>query len=232
MNTMDGILLVDKPSGWTSFDVVAKIRGLAKKQTGQKVKVGHTGTLDPAATGLLIIVLGSYCKRAEEFSKLDKTYEAEMVLGKVSTTGDIEGEITQKSDIKPAQDEIEAVLNQFNGEIMQTPHKFSAMKVNGQRAYDLARSGKDVQLEPRKVNIYTLELINYSYPTLKLTTEVSSGSYIRSLAEDIGENLGTGAYLSSLRRLTIGDYNIKDAITIDELEKNDIIENIRQTLSL
>lgn len=214
----DGILLVDKPAGWTSHDVVAKIRGSLKKEAGQKIKVGHTGTLDPFATGLLVIVLGNYTKKAAEFSKLDKTYEAEMILGSVSSTGDIEGEITKKSDKKPMLEEIEQVLAGFTGEIQQIPHKFSAMKVGGQRAYKLARAGKQVQLKPRKVTIYSIENVKYDYPKLKFTCRVSSGTYIRSLAEDIGEKLGTGAYLSILRRTKIGEFGIRGAQPIDNIK--------------
>jgi tRNA pseudouridine55 synthase len=220
---MDGFLLIDKPADWTSFDVVAKIRGQIKKETGQKVKVGHTGTLDPFATGLLILMVGSYTKRAEEFSKLDKTYEAEIVLGSVSTTGDPEGEITQKSDKIPTLEEIETVLKEFTGEIEQTPHKFSAIKIDGQRAYKLARAGKEVKLDPRKVTIYSIENVEYNYPKLKYTTHVSSGTYIRSLAEDIGEKLGTGAYLFALRRTEVGKFRVKDAVRVDKIEINDII---------
>jgi tRNA pseudouridine55 synthase len=218
---MDGYLLVDKPAGWTSFDVVAKIRGQIKKEAGHKVKVGHTGTLDPFATGLLIIVLGNYTKRAAEFSKLDKTYEAELVLGKVSTTGDPEGEIENTYNGKRiTYNEIEEVLKSFVGEIEQIPHKFSAMKINGQRAYKLAREGKEVKIEPRKVKIYSLKIENYNYPKLKINAEVSSGTYIRSLAEDIGEKLGTGAYLSALRRTKVGDNSVGQATLVEELRVN------------
>jgi tRNA pseudouridine55 synthase len=158
---MDGYLLIDKPAGWTSHDVVAKVRNILKKEAGHKVKVGHTGTLDPFATGLLILMVGSYTKRAAEFSKLDKTYEAELVLGKVSSTGDPEGEITQKSDKVPTQEDVNSTLEEFTGEIEQTPHKFSAMKIDGQRAYKLAREGKEVKIEPRKVTIYSIKDVEY-----------------------------------------------------------------------
>jgi tRNA pseudouridine55 synthase len=208
---MDGYLLIDKPAGWTSHDVVAKIRRILKKETGQKVKVGHTGTLDPFATGLLIIVVGSYTKRAAEFSKLDKTYEAEVTLGAISTTGDPEGEATKISGKKPSIEEINDTLKQFVGEIEQTPHKFSAMKIDGQRAYKLARAGKEVVLEPRKVTIYSIDNVEYNYPVLKFTAKVSSGTYIRSLAEDIGQKLGTGAYLSNLMRTEVGEFGINNA---------------------
>jgi tRNA pseudouridine55 synthase len=214
---MDGYLLVDKPAGWTSHDVVGKVRNVLKKEAGHKIKVGHTGTLDPFATGLLILMIGGYTKRAQEFSKLDKVYVAEIILGKISTTGDPEGEITEKSNKKPSQKEIENVLKEFTGEIEQTPHKFSAIKVNGQKAYDLARAGKDVVLEPRKVTIYNIEEVEYDYPKLKFTAEVSSGTYIRSLAEDIGEKLGTGAYLSALRRTKVDKFTVENAHSIDEL---------------
>jgi tRNA pseudouridine55 synthase len=226
---MDGYLLIDKAEGWTSHDVVAKIRGQLKKEMGHKIKVGHTGTLDPFATGLLIIVIGKYTKRAEEFSKLDKTYEAELILGSASSTGDTEGEITKKSDHVPNIEEINEAIKEFIGEIEQVPHKFSAIKIDGQRAYKLARAGKEVVLEPRKVTIYSIKDINYDYPKLKFTTEVSSGTYIRSLAEDLGEKLGTGAYLSSLRRTLVEKNSIQDAIPIDKYTKHDIIKHVRQT---
>lgn len=215
---LNGYLLVDKPAGWTSHDVVAKVRNTLKKETGQKVKVGHTGTLDPFATGLLILMVGNYTKCAAEFSKLDKTYEAELGLGSISTTGDPEGEIIKKSDKNPSKEEVEEILNSFIGEIEQTPHKFSAIKIGGQRAYKLARAGKDVVLEPRNVTIYSIENVEYEYPKLKFTAKVSSGTYIRSLAEDIGEKLGTGAYLSSLRRIKVGNSNVEDSQTVEEIK--------------
>jgi len=217
---MNGILLVDKPAGWTSHDVVAKVRSQLKKKTGQKVKVGHSGTLDPFATGLLVLLIGSYTKKAGEFSKLDKTYEAELILGQSSTTSDPEGEITKFSTHRPSQEEVRQALNKFIGEIRQTPHAFSAIKVDGQRAYKLARAGKEPNLEPRKVTIYGIENVKYDYPKLSFTTSVSSGTYIRSLAEDIGRELGTGAYLSALRRTKVGDFTLSSAL--NELTKDSI----------
>lgn len=213
---MDGILLIDKPSGWTSFDVVAKARGLIKKETGlKKPKVGHTGTLDPLATGLLIIVVGSYCKRASEFSKLDKVYEVTMKLGQTSTTGDEEGVKSDVSDEKPSEEKVQVVLKSFTGDIMQTPPIYSAIKVNGQRAYKLAREGKEVKLEPRPVKIYSITDVKYDYPVVKFTAKVSSGTYIRSLVEDIGKELGTGAYMSALRRTEVGQYSLGSTHPID-----------------
>lgn len=214
---MNGYLLIDKPIGWTSFDVVAKVRGLIRQETGiKKPKVGHTGTLDPLATGLLVIVVGTYCKRAQEFSKLDKVYEVTMSLGETSTTGDDEGEKTKVSAVKPKKEAIKAVLEHFTGEILQTPPIYSAIKVDGQRAYKLARAGKEVKMQPRKVQVYRLQLTDYSYPLVKFTAKVSSGTYIRSLAEDIGNQLGTGAYMSALRRTRVGEFDLKNATNVEE----------------
>lgn len=226
MNQLDGILLVDKPSGWSSFDVVAKVRGVLKRGTGKKIKVGHTGTLDPLATGLMIVVVGSYCKRAEEFSKLDKTYEVTMKLGETSTTGDREGEKTSVSDKEPVKEEIEEALEQFVGETMQTPPAFSAIKIDGKRAYKLAREGKEVKIEPRKININSIELTDYKYPFVKFVSDVSSGTYIRSLVEDLGKSLTTGGYMSDLRRTRVSTYLVDDAISPEEI----LFEDIRDKL--
>ena len=208
---MDEILLIDKPAGMTSFGVVARLRRVLSKQEGKKVKVGHTGTLDPFATGLMIIVTGQMCRQAMEFTKLDKWYEAEIVLGAESTTGDPEGELSRISGKKPDEGEIKQVLQKFTGKIEQTPPAFSAVKVNGRRAYQLARAGKEVDIPKRTITIYALELIGYDYPVLKLRTHVSSGTYIRSLAADIGKELKTGAYCQNLRRIKIADYDVKNA---------------------
>jgi len=223
---VDGILLIDKPAGWTSHDVVAKVRSTLKKETGQKVKVGHSGTLDPAATGLLVLLVGNYTKRAGEFSKLDKTYEAEITLGATSTTGDREGNISPKNAQKPSKERVRGVLSQFTGQIEQTPHPYSAVKVGGQRAYKLAREGKKPQLQPRQITVYSLQLTDYKYPLLKIKTKVSSGTYIRSLAEDIGAKLGTGAYLSALRRTEVGDYNLKKALLLKEINTGNILSGL------
>lgn len=238
---MDGFLLVDKPAGWTSHDVVAKVRSLLRQEiskqklgtglnpnssllvsTSAKVKVGHAGTLDPAATGLLIILVGSYTKKASDFSKLHKTYGAELTLGATSTTGDIEGEISPKSAKKPTEKAVEAILESFLGEISQTPHPYSAIKIGGQRAYKAARAGKTVEIKPRKVTIHSISEVRYEYPKLSFITSVSSGTYIRSLAEDIGQKLGTGAYLSALRRTKIGKYEASNAALLETLSYTEI----------
>ena len=208
---MDEILLIDKPAGMTSFGVVARLRRVLSKQEGKKVKVGHTGTLDPFATGLMIIVTGRMCRQAMEFTKLEKWYEAEIILGTESTTGDPEGELSRISGKKPDEGEIKQVLQKFTGKIEQTPPAFSAVKVNGRRAYQLARAGKEVDIPKRTITIYDLELIGYDYPVLKLRTHVSSGTYVRSLAADIGKELKTSAYCQNLRRIKIADYDVKNA---------------------
>lgn len=206
------MLLIDKPAGWTSFDVVAKIRGQVKAATGLKrPKVGHAGTLDPLATGLLIILVGDYCKKASEYSKLDKTYEVELKLGETSTTDDAEGEITPVNTRKPSEDEVLEAINSFVGAISQVPPIFSAIKVDGKRAYKLAREGKQPEMKARPVTIYAITEIHYDYPKISFTTEVSSGTYIRSLVRDLGEKLGTGAYMTNLRRTKVADFSIEDA---------------------
>lgn len=205
------IILVDKPQGITSFGVVAKVRYLLSQQLGKKAKVGHTGTLDPFATGLMILVTGEMCKQASRFSKLDKSYRAEIVLGKVSSTADVEGKLRFGQRVQPSRATLEAVLGQFTGVISQRPPMFSAIKINGQRAYQLARQGQEVAVPERQVTIYELQLLSYNYPRLVLEVKVSSGTYIRSLAVDIGRALGTGAYCQALRRLTIADYDVDQA---------------------
>src|SRR6478735_7539419 len=212
---MQGLLLVDKPSGWTSFDVVNYVRKIVAAAEGKKpknCKVGHTGTLDPLATGLLVILVGKeYTRRAGELSKQDKVYQVTMKLGFTSTTGDEEGEKTAVSDTAPSEKAVLGALEQLQGHIMQVPPAFSAMKINGQRAYKLAREGKTVEMEARPVTIYSNELTSYKYPFVHFTSKVSSGTYIRSLVTDLGDLLKTGAYMSDLRRTQVGEFNISDA---------------------
>jgi tRNA pseudouridine55 synthase len=214
----DSVLLIDKPSGMTSFGVVARVRRKLSQQLGKKAKVGHTGTLDPFATGLMIIVTGKECRNAGTYSKLDKVYEATIRLGQTSSTGDPEGEITEVSDLQPTLDEVNEALSQFVGEIQQTPPIYSAIKINGQRAYKLAREGgtaETIEMPVRTVTIFSLELVEYTYPDIKIRVHVSSGTYIRTLAEDIGKVLGTGAYCVQLRRTKIADFSIDDSALLD-----------------
>ena len=211
----DSVLLVDKPAGITSFGVVARVRRKLSQQLGKKAKVGHTGTLDPFATGLMIIVTGKECRNAGNYSKLDKEYEATIRLGQTSTTGDPEGELTEVSTAQPTKDQVEAVLKQFVGEITQQPPMFSAIKINGRRAYDLARKGEVVEMPTRQITIFKLELIDYAYPNIRIRTHVSSGTYIRTLAEDVGAALETGAYCSELHRTKVAEYSVVDATPIE-----------------
>lgn len=213
----DGILLVDKPDGMTSFGVVARVRRVLSEQAGKKVKVGHTGTLDPFATGLLILCIGKETKNAMSYTKLDKVYEATIRLGQASTTGDPEGDVTDVSDRQPSLDEVKEAAARFVGEITQRPPIYSAIKIDGRRAYDLARAGKDVEVPTRQVTIHSLEIIEYNYPELKIRTHVSSGTYIRTLAEDIGKALGTGAYCIQLHRTKVADWDVANAQTLASL---------------
>jgi len=207
----DSILFVDKPAGITSFGVVARVRRRLSEQLGKKAKVGHTGTLDPFATGLMIIVTGKECRNAMNYSKLDKEYEAVIRLGQTSSTGDPEGELTNVSTDIPTEQAVEAALEGFRGEITQRPPIFSAIKINGRRAYDLARKGEAPVMPERQVTVFSLELLDYTYPDVRIRTHVSSGTYIRSLAEDIGSVLGTGAYCAELRRTKVGQWSIEGA---------------------
>lgn len=213
----DGILLIDKPTDMTSFGVVARVRRVLSDQNGKKMKVGHCGTLDPFATGLLILCVGKECKNAGSYTKLDKVYEATVRLGQTSNTGDPEGEITDVSHQQPSRDEVTNVLKNFVGDIKQIPPAHSAIKINGQRAYNLARQGKEVEMPERTVTIHSLDIVDYQYPELKIRTHVSSGTYIRSLAQDIGTALGTGAYCRELRRMKIADWDVHNAQSLSSL---------------
>lgn len=233
VSVMNGILLIDKPLTWTSFDVVNKVRHMVQHSelnTSNKKRfpTGHTGTLDPLATGLLVLVLGEYCKRAGEFSKLDKTYEVTMKLGQTSTTGDEEGEKQVTSSEIPSANEVKDALSRFIGDIMQVPPAFSAMKINGQRAYKLARKGEEVKLEARPVHVESILLQDYTYPIVCFTARVGSGTYIRSLVEDIGTLLKTGAYMSDLRRTSVGEWNISQALPMEGLTPEIIQTNLIQ----
>lgn len=222
MNAQDSqqkqdIILIDKPAGLSSFGVVARVRRRLSMEAGKKVKVGHTGTLDPFATGLLILLANKATKLSNQFLKLDKWYEATICLGKTSTTGDPEGEITdQHVEVIPTFEEVKTVVSKFVGKIMQTVPVFSAVKINGQRAYQLARRGEAVSMPTRQIEIYAIEILSYNFPELVIRAHVSSGTYIRTLGEDIGKALGVGAYLTALRRTQVGEYQIKNAVKLSD----------------
>lgn len=208
-----GLLLIDKPAGISSFDIIRRLR----RQTGVR-KIGHAGTLDPAATGLMLMLFGRATKQAAQLVGLDKLYQAEITLGKTSSTGDREGELTMASSYKPLRAEIEAAIQSQTGSITQVPSQYSAIKVGGVRAYKLARAGKTIQMPARHVTVHSIELQSYTYPRLCLMANVSSGTYIRSLAQDVGVHVTTGAYLSQLRRLEIGPYNVAQAYQLTDIQ--------------
>jgi len=212
---MQGIIIVDKPSGWTSFDVVAKIRGLTKVK-----RVGHSGTLDPMATGVLPVFLGKATKAIRFFIDGDKGYAGEMTLGARTDTGDAEGKVLMTND--PCQITNEGIIEAFNkytGKIMQTPPMYSAIKVGGQRLYKLARQGIEVKREPRKVTIYALQLAHNDLIDKRITFSVfcSKGTYVRQLAMDIGDDLGCGAYLSKLTRVYAHPFHISQALSMETI---------------
>ncbi len=210
---MNGLLLINKPIGITSFDVIRALR----RQTGVR-KIGHAGTLDPLASGLMLMLFGTACKQAQVLTKLDKRYVAQLTLGATSSTGDGEGDKTSVSSRVPESAEITPVLAAFTGEITQVPPIYSAIKVGGQEAYKHARAGRSVEMPSRQVKIYDNQLLSYDYPIIELSAHVSSGTYIRTLAEDVGRALGTGAYLSGLVRTEVGQYDLSEALVLDQVD--------------
>jgi len=217
---LNGILVVNKDRSWTSHDVVAKLRNVLKVK-----KVGHAGTLDPMATGVLLVLLGRACKLSGKLMELPKTYYAEVTLGATSDTYDAEGKVVEKEQaagFMPAFEEIKKTLEAFEGEIEQVPPKYSAKKLKGKKAYELARAGKEFELEAKKVTIYSITDLKYEYPLVKFRVECSKGTYVRSLAHDLGEKLGTGGYLSGLVREKVGDYTLEKAYRVEEIN----LENV------
>lgn len=206
------VLNINKPEGWTSFDVVKKIRS-----TIHVKKVGHAGTLDPFATGVLLVCTGRATKQVEDLMQLEKEYVAELELGKTTDSFDRTGKILSETEVgQLAETEIQGVCAQFEGETLQTPPMYSALKINGQRLYELARKGITVERRPRKINIYRLDVLNMEIPSVTVRVVCSRGTYVRALAHDIGERLGCGAYLKALVRSRIGSYRLADAMTIEE----------------
>ena len=215
------VLFIDKALNWTSFDIVNKIRYLLKYQLGiNKIKVGHAGTLDPLATGLVIVCTGKATKKIDSYQGMDKEYIAKIKFGATTPTYDLESEPDNSFPYDHiTKEKILSVLKDFTGEIEQTPPAFSAIKVQGQKAYDLARRGEKVNLRPRKVTIHEISVIESDLPQITVKVKCSKGTYIRSLANDIGKALGSGAHLTGLRRTRIGDFSVDDAISLSEFEK-------------
>jgi tRNA pseudouridine55 synthase len=209
------ILLIDKPAGWTSFDVVNKIRGALKYHLGvKKIKVGHSGTLDPMATGLLLLGTGSYTRELAALQELGKCYEGTFRLGATTPSYDAETEINQTFPFEHITKEaLQEVVKKYQGEMLQVPPLFSAIKVGGQPLYKKARKGEDYQPEARKISIYSLEILRFELPEIDFAVHCSKGTYIRSMAFDIGNLLGSGAYLTRLVRTNIGSYSLTDALT-------------------
>ncbi len=208
---MDAILLIDKPKGITSARAVA----LVKKRF--KTKVGHTGTLDPLATGLLILLTGKRTKQASTFLHMDKGYMVRAIFGTTTTTYDVAGEVVKTCDRVVTREEVEDALKGFTGELQQVPPVFSAKKLQGKKAYELARKGVEVELPPSTVTVHSLRLVSFDYPEFTLECEVSSGFYVRSLVHDLGERLGVGATVEEVRRIRVGAYHIENAKTLDDL---------------
>ena len=206
-------LLIDKDLDWTSFDVVKKIKNIIKCK-----KVGHAGTLDPLATGLLIICTGKNTKKINDIQNQDKVYTGEFILGKSTPSHDLETEFNSQKDIKNiTSDRIEEVSKRFVGEQLQRPPKFSAVKVNGKRAYEYARDNEEVKIKEKNINIYEFKIMEYNLPNISFKISCTKGTYIRSIARDFGEKLGCGAVLSKLRRTEIGNYNVEDAFKVNDL---------------
>jgi len=212
---MDGLIIVDKPVGWTSHDAVLRLR----KILGEK-RLGHAGTLDPLATGLLIITVGQATRLFPFLSRLDKTYTGQITLGQATDSYDLLGKpVGEKCQEFPDLEKIEKTVDTLTGEIEQLPPPFSAKKVNGQRSFELARKGQKPELKPVKVNVYNFLILDYRPPVLTFQIECSSGTYIRSLAHELGQKLGCGAHLSGLRRIMAGPYSEAEAYSLEQIEQ-------------
>lgn len=212
---LHGLLVVDKPVGWSSMDVVRRVRRAAGG-----VKCGHAGTLDPLATGVVVCCLGRATRCVPEVMRLTKVYEAHVDLSAFTATDDLEGQrVEVEVASPPGRETVEAAVQRFVGEVEQTPPAFSAVHVQGRRAYELARKGREVALAPRKVRIDRIELLEYRWPVAVLRVVCGKGTYIRSLARDLGRTLGTGGHLARLRRLAVGEYDLSMAVDAQRLAK-------------
>lgn len=208
------VMLIDKPLDWTSFDVVRKVRNMIKIK-----KVGHAGTLDPLATGLLILCTGKYTKKINEYMAKEKEYTGTITLGASTPTYDLESEPVDQCSVDHLTDEfILSTTKKFTGPILQVPPIHSAIKINGKRVYELARKGQDVELEPRPVTIHEFEITAIKLPEVNFRIVCSTGTYIRSIANDLGKELGVGGYLSKLCRTRIGEFKLEDAMSMDQVK--------------
>ena len=214
-NAVSGVLVVDKPIGMTSHDVVQTVR----RGTGIR-RAGHTGTLDPRASGVLVILIGPAVRLSEYVSASDKRYQATIRIGSTTDTYDAEGRITSQNQFDDiTEEQFDTMLQQYVGEIKQVPPPYSAVKVKGRKAYELARKGEEVELEPRTINVYSLEVLEWALPEAVIDVYCSSGTYVRSLTNDLGNSLGTGAYLVGLRRTKSGRFTLRDAVPLRRLQE-------------
>lgn len=211
---VSGVLIIDKPIGMTSHDVVQHVR------RGTRIKrAGHTGTLDPRASGVLVVLVGPAVRLSEFVSASDKHYQAVIKFGMTTDTYDLEGEVTSRKPVDISFEELEEALTGFVGEVEQTPPIYSALKVNGKPAYEYAREGKEIEMQPRIITVHSLELLDWDPPEAVIDIQCSSGTYVRSLASDLGEKLGSGATLTGLRRTKSGKFGLRDAVSLRRLEE-------------
>lgn len=225
---MNGVIIIDKPKGKTSHDIV----GILRKKFGTR-RVGHTGTLDPLATGVLPVCIGNATRAADMLIESDKKYRATFLLGKRSDTLDIEGQITEENEVSVSEEDVRRVVSEFIGEQDQIPPMYSAIKKDGKKLYDLAREGIEIEREPRRINIYSIDICDIALPAVTIDVHCSKGTYIRSLCDDIGTKLGCGAVMTELRRTYTAGFAIEDAYTIDELDKlEDLSGTLKTTDSL
>lgn len=213
---MNGIVIIDKPADWTSQDVVSKLRGVLHTK-----RIGHGGTLDPMATGVLPVFVGRATRGVEFFEYAEKTYETVLRLGITTTTEDITGTVLEEKEVRVTEAQFSQVLDQFRGEIQQIPPMYSALKINGQKLCDLARKGKEVERKPRTITIQKLECLSFDGQTARLSVTCSKGTYIRTLCKDIGQALGCGGCMESLRRTAAGAYTIEESVPLAQLVESD-----------
>ena len=222
---MNGIVIVDKPQEWTSQDVTARLRRVFNTR-----RIGHGGTLDPMATGVLPVFVGRATRGVEFFEHAEKTYETVLRLGMTTDTEDVTGAVLTQQDVSVDQEQAEAILEQFRGEILQVPPMYSALKVNGQKLCDLARKGKEVERKPRPITIHELTLLETTENTLRLRVRCSKGTYIRTLCKDIGEALGCGGCMQELRRVSAGEYTIQESVPLQTLLETEEPEKYLRTV--
>ena len=222
---MNGIVIIDKPQGWTSQDVTARLRRVYNTR-----RIGHGGTLDPMATGVLPVFVGRATRAVEFFEHAEKTYETVLLLGRTTDTQDVTGAVVEEKEVCVTAEQVEAVLPRFRGEILQVPPMYSALKVNGQKLYELARKGKEVERQPRPITVFQLTNLGFDGKRLRLRVECSKGTYIRTLCQDIGDALGCGGCMEELRRVRAGDYDITQAVPLETLLESDTPEDYLRSM--